>query len=111
MIDYLEGLFSIPQQDKEQTRQVRAALPAGEEPQWRRLPRVEEEGVKEMGLPRVDEEAVQLRTLTRPGEERPEEGRRERVSLRRVQVNGESEALERRLRRESRRYDCGFYWA
>jgi len=111
MIDYLEGLFSIPRQDREQARQVRAALPEGEEPQWGRLPRAEEEAVAEMVLPRMGEEEIQLRTLTRPGEERPEEGRGERVSLRRVQVNGESEGLERRLRRESRRYDCGFYWA
>ena len=110
MIDYLESLFVQNREEEPEAGEGEArASPLSQEPEWRKVAHPEEETVKEMRLPDVGEQEVDFRRLTRPGEERPVEGARDGVELRRAEPARESERMERRLRRESRRYDCGFY--
>ena len=68
-----------------------------------------EEAVQEMGRRVLSPEEPVVRRFSGLAQEPVQEGSREWLSLRRPSHEREGEGLERRLRRESRRYDSGFY--
>lgn len=121
MIDYLEQFF-IRTEAKQRGEETQVSSPAGLEP----------EPVQEMYLPAGRQEAAQafwqeegLRRLERAlsGPEGPEplaaaraaweepvQAVRDRIPVPRGGELPRETDLERRLRRESRRYDSGFFW-
>lgn len=110
MTDYLEGLFAGPREERgEEPEVLRGRGLSAEEPVWVGNVRLAGEVVKEMGLPERREPEVEFRFLTRPEGEDVREEKRTAVSLRGPLWEREGERWEKKLRRESRRYDGGFY--
>lgn len=115
MIDYLERLFTLPAQSEAQGEQqpeipgakaegeqveiLSPTLPAGEEPEFRSTKTVRDVEVPSGTAVRAVEEFLA-----------DFEGGQQRLTVRRPGQTREGEGLERRLRRDSRRYDSGFYW-
>ena len=114
MTDYLEMLF-VPRGEFEQGGEGLPALRAlREEHEPEQLPKAviarEETAAETSPKPERDVE-VFFRPLSRPGEEVPLEGEKEPGFSRMRPPDGQrgAEELERKLRRDSRRYDSGFY--
>lgn len=127
MIDYLERLFAVEEDGREEKPEV----------QFRFFP-PEEESAEQMKVPALPAEQEKMSSVLRkkteergqsPARSRrlspldPEElarvsmereeaadGAWDRVNIRRSEPQGGAQELERRLRRDSRRYDSGFFW-
>jgi len=134
MIDYLERLFVSERPDEGEKPELSFQFsPLKEEPVeemsypvFGQETETERGGVEERtaefwqaeGIRRVEralsEPYATPRRLdsTRPEEvwEEPAPGIRERMALSRPKPVQEQDELERRLRRDSRRYDSGFFW-
>lgn len=140
MIDYLERLFAPeePGEGEEPERSVRFSPLEGERveemayPMLAPEPEAERGGMEEKtaefwqteGRRRVEralsESPAPLRRLDSTGPEpmsgaaavweEPVPGNRESMALSRPEPRREQDELERRLRRDSRRYDSGFFW-
>ena len=114
MTDYLEMLF-LPRAELEQGGEeipaLRGLREEHEPEQMRKAVLTQEQSGAEASTKPVRDVEVFFRPVTRPGEETPiEEGERPGFSrMLRPRVEDSSEELERKLRRDSRRYDSGFY--
>ena len=128
MIDYLEQLFAPEQTEKSEEAQIQTTLRtrlAQEEPEMMALPRTkaeeywQEEAVRRLEHAVSDAPAfhrgmesiapVEMQRISAAREE-PETAERYSTEIRRREEERPDEVLERRLRRDSRRYDSGFYW-
>ena len=114
MTDYLERLFLT--EEKNVSGEEVVAVPAasgaeGETAQLRRPDIPASEPVEEMSTNPDRDVEVPARAGMRLGEEPPFEGEEKPgfTSRRPMDVERAGEELERRLRRDSRRYDSGFY--
>ena len=114
MTDYLEMLF-LPRGDLEQGGEeipaLRGLREEHEPEQMRKAVLTQDESERETSPKPLRDVEVFFESVTRPGEEPSlEEGERPRFSrMLRPTVEGSAEELERKLRRDSRRYDSGFY--
>lgn len=114
MTDYLEMLFAPREEFGQGGEDIPALRALREEHEPKQLPkavmaREEPEAEPSPNLTRDVE--VFFKPLLRPGEETPLEGEKESVFFRMRPPDGQrgAEELERKLRRDSRRYDSGFY--
>ena len=140
MIDYLERIFAPEQRKEEgKPEEFFRFSPLEAEPgQEMRLPALNAEPVEEIPVSSMEREAFwQIEGLRRIGEaltpsgagtyrlspsdpeelarvgvarEEPVDADRNRLQIHRSQPGTETRELERRLRRDSRRYDSGFFW-
>ena len=114
MTDYLERIFLVEEKNVGgggEDGRTTVAVVEGEAAQFRRPEIPAAEPVEEMSTNSGRDVEVPARPLVHPGEEPPFEGEKDPgfIPRRPVDVERAGEELERRLRRDSRRYDSGFY--
>ena len=111
MIDYLERFF-LP----EHTQKLREwdGRDDAEQVLWKEISLPEQETGAELPwvrqAARLSEETAVRMGRVRPDWQEPETAERYTFPARNVREQRSDEALERRLRRDSRRYDSGFFW-
>ena len=127
MIDYLERLFAVEEDGREERPEVEfrffppeeepaeqmkvPSLPAEQE-EISLVPGKEAEKSGQSPVPSLRLSPLDPEELARVSMEREEAaaGEWNRVHPPRGEVQGGAQELERRLRRDSRRYDSGFFW-
>lgn len=113
MIDYLERLFAVERDaDEELVERMNSAAFSVRQEETSPVLRAEREEIGQGSALSRRLDPLDPEELARVSMEREEvvTGRWDRVDLSRSEVPGGAQELERRLRRDSRRYDSGFFW-
>ena len=114
MTDYLERIFLVEEKNAGgggEADRTTVAVVEGEAAQFRRPEIPAAEVVEEMSTNPGRDVEFPAPPVVRPGEEPPFEGEKNPgfIPRRPMDVERAGEELERRLRRDSRRFDSGFY--